>query len=491
MTWPLSCLLAVTGCAADLRPDPASADAGPLVQAPPDTGGSTEVANDAGADASGIGSQLSCDAQGDCPPSYRCAQGACVATPPLTIVTATLDLAFTGEPYRQQLELRGGISPFTWRLAEAPPWIGIDDEGRLHGEQVPGPPATYSLTAVVADASGAETRREYLVTVQDRCETTCDAPGAPQQRQDCSCGCGDGDPCADGQLCCGGGCVDPQTHAQHCGACGEVCAVPANGTPACSAGACGVRCAPGYGDCDGDPTNGCEADLGADPHCGRCGNDCVGGAFANGAATCVAGVCVLQCSGDFEDCDGDVGNGCEVDVGTDTENCGGCARICPDLAHIPRRCDARECTTACENGWHDCNGNPADGCEAALGTVEHCSACNDACVFGEGPARGQGDCRGGRCVLTLCIQGRRDCNGNPQDGCEIDSLNDPDHCGECGNPCAEAVENLPAQACEQGECCSQRGGLCGELDNPNVALCCQGLFCSPIPVGPVALGTCE
>jgi hypothetical protein len=49
----------------------------------------------------------------------------------------------------------------------------------------------------------------------------------------------------------------------------------------CARGSC--TCAAGFGDCDGDQQNGCEAELEAnDRHCGACGRDCQGGACSSG-----------------------------------------------------------------------------------------------------------------------------------------------------------------------------------------------------------------
>jgi hypothetical protein len=44
----------------------------------------------------------------------------------------------------------------------------------------------------------------------------------------------------------------------NCGACGSTCNFQ-NGTGTCSSGACVIlSCLPGYFDCDGNPSNGCE-----------------------------------------------------------------------------------------------------------------------------------------------------------------------------------------------------------------------------------------
>ncbi len=85
----------------------------------------------------------------------------------------------------------------------------------------------------------------------------------------------------------------------------------------CENGTC--SCAAGFGDCDGDPTNGCEAPLSAAPNCGACGLTC-----ANG--TCSGGACA--CSSGFADCDMDPKNGCEVVLATDGHHCGACGHDC-------------------------------------------------------------------------------------------------------------------------------------------------------------------
>jgi hypothetical protein len=76
-----------------------------------------------------------------------------------------------------------------------------------------------------------------------------------------------------------------------CTACGG----GANGTPSCSAGACALQCDVGFGDCDGNPSNGCEKDVTTDgANCGSCGFSC-------GGASCVAGACQLVMPGTGSD----------------------------------------------------------------------------------------------------------------------------------------------------------------------------------------------
>lgn len=64
--------------------------------------------------------------------------------------------------------------------------------------------------------------------------------------------------CPDGLTACQGACVDLARSDQNCGACGNRCASAKDAVPACEGGSCTFRCNVGFGDCDGNPANGCE-----------------------------------------------------------------------------------------------------------------------------------------------------------------------------------------------------------------------------------------
>lgn len=86
-----------------------------------------------------------------------------------------------------------------------------------------------------------------------------------------------------------------------------------------------AACLEGWGDCDGDLENGCEAPLDTVDDCGACGAACGGG----GATwTCEAAACVPSCGLNLGNCDGDDANGCEADLTGDDQNCGGCGIDC-------------------------------------------------------------------------------------------------------------------------------------------------------------------
>jgi hypothetical protein len=72
-----------------------------------------------------------------------------------------------------------------------------------------------------------------------------------------------------------------------------------------------LECPAGRGDCDLDPTNGCEADLSHDAdNCHVCGHSCRGEHATEG---CFDGVCrILGCEHEWGDCDHVAENGCET-----------------------------------------------------------------------------------------------------------------------------------------------------------------------------------
>lgn len=100
------------------------------------------------------------------------------------------------------------------------------------------------------------------------------------------------------------------------------------------------------------------------------------------------------------------------------------------------------CRIACYDGYADCDGLGNNGCEISLqDDPMHCGDCDISCSFEAAEAQ----CSGGTCVLGACEANRADCNGQSDDGCEVDLLTDPFHCGECDHSCA-------GNRCVQGSC---------------------------------------
>ncbi|MFO0558320.1 MAG: hypothetical protein U0269_09885 [Polyangiales bacterium] len=291
-------------------------------------------------------------------------------------------------------------------------------------------------------------------------------------------------PCGAGFVRCGTQCVSINVDPSNCGACGNGCSV-ANAVARCTGGACGVeRCLDGFGDCDNNAANGCETRLDSTDHCGACGRRCDGSTPNCDALT---RACVTGCSPQQTRCQG----AC-VNLLSDPSNCGSCSNAC-SLPNATAGCSAGACVIAsCLDGFADCDGNAANGCEVTLGTASNCTRCGDACS-GSTPVCGgraagcasgctgstvrcamdcvdvttssahcgrcnnacvlpnatSSRCEGAVCRPTTCAAGFGDCDGNPLNGCETDLRTSTTHCGACGAGCAPP--NATAR-CSMGMC---------------------------------------
>lgn len=239
------------------------------------------------------------------------------------------------------------------------------------------------------------------------------------------------------------------TSVQHCGTCGTACSAQ-NGTPSCAGGVCSITCQPGYANCDGNVANGCEVNLTTNPnHCGACGAQC---SSVNGTASCSAGKCAIACSAGFGNCDGNVANGCETNLNSNATNCGSCGKVCGGTNGTPF-CSAGNCGIVCSAGFGNCDGNAANGCEVVLSSsVSHCGTCGNACSG----TNGTPGCTAGSCTIG-CSAGFGNCDGAVQNGCEANLNGSVLHCGGCGNACSTA-----------GGTPSCSGGACG--------ITCTGAF---------------
>lgn len=290
----------------------------------------------------------------------------------------------------------------------------------------------------------------------------------------------------------------------NCGRCGEACAVdPENAASVCEAGSCVLRCDPGFEDCDGDATNGCEAALSKPGHCGDCDRACGGPtpfceeretgyacvascepgrtacggscvdvtsdplrcgdcdtrceAPPNAVATCMGGACDFECDPGYANCDGVAANGCESSL-RELANCGRCGARCERPGAVTS-CATGSCEiVGCQPLRGDCDGDPENGCEADLGSLATCGACDNACPTGV--SQGTVACMDGSCRLT-CAPGYGSCDGVVSNGCE-QSLADPRACGACGVACSEPTPFC--QAVPGGHACTEgcgSGTACG------------------------------
>jgi len=236
----------------------------------------------------------------------------------------------------------------------------------------------------------------------------------------------------------------------NCGACKESCDAVEHGQAVCNDGICAIgSCDKGFDNCDQSTGNGCETDLAVDVnHCGACGQKC--SAETNSDAKCVVGFCGAgTCNPGYADCDPNA-LGCEVNLSTDAANCGVCGNACPAVLNGQPKCDLFACGIgSCDKGWKHCIGGEENGCETdILNDINNCGDCSTVC-----PAvtNGTGKCFEGACVVATCDGNFNDCDNDPNNGCESDIVKDPKNCGGCNNPCPDPENAV-------GNC---SGGLCG------------------------------
>ena len=129
-----------------------------------------------------------------------------------------------------------------------------------------------------------------------------------------------------------------------------------------------------------DPNAGC-----ASPECTPCA------AATNAAPACAAGACSFTCTPGFSDCDGNPANGCEAQPSSDPANCGGCGKVCGTAnTNAASKCEAGSCVFTCNASFAHCGTSGDTGCETDLSTnPQHCGACGHSCLGG--------NCTDGKC----------------------------------------------------------------------------------------------
>ena len=227
---------------------------------------------------------------------------------------------------------------------------------------------------------------------------SCAQLGASCGMLDTGCGEVDCGACSAPESCGGGGIQN---------VCGCTCSLP-HAITACEAGSCSIlQCSPGWADCNGNSTDGCEINLATSVgNCGGCGIAC---SFPNASAICNGQCLISTCDAFYDDCNGNTADGCETYTKNDASNCGACNNVC-SLPHTGQEgCSSGNCVVlTCSSGWGDCDGVDANGCERSLSTMSDCGSCGHDC--GDGETCSNGSCRcgsGAACgVGEYCYNGQ-------------------------------------------------------------------------------------
>lgn len=274
------------------------------------------------------------------------------------------------------------------------------------------------------------------------------------------------------------------TSRTDCGSCGNTCE---NGT-SCYHGKCEIGCKSnellcdntcvnkqqnhllyscescqiGYGNCNNDLKDGCEAEFISDPeNCGVCGNTCPPGkecakglckaACAETEKRC-SGVCVnfsnvhmkscTQCETNYLDCDKQMENGCEVYRLTDPNHCG----ICNHSCSAEQRCNKGICVSGCEPNETSCQVMGVFSCVDIKTDIYHCGGCNRYCKPEKNSI--QLGCTSGKCSYE-CFQNKHNCGTSQKPIC-VDLQTDPENCGICFNQCN--YPGVKQSICTNGKC---------------------------------------
>ena len=176
--------------------------------------------------------------------------------------------------------------------------------------------------------------------------------------------------------------------------CAGPAAVPCSGPHAtawsCDAGACSpAACESGWGDCNGDPSDGCESDLTSALTCGDCARACAVG------EACTPTGCAPGCTPPLTDC-----NSSCADLLSSAEHCGDCANPCPTDGVGTATCTNGACALQCPVGFILNAGRCVD-------PDSDPSCCGAACEFCSVTA-GEPACIGGLCS-AYCWPGYTAC----------------------------------------------------------------------------------
>ncbi len=163
----------------------------------------------------------------------------------------------------------------------------------------------------------------------------------------------------------------------------------------------------------------------------------------------------LYCNDKDDDCDGQTDE--DFNLNTDVYNCGKCHIHCVN-DHGTTSCINKVCVPICSTGYGDCDGDPVNGCETDLATVNQCGTCTQ-----DNDCPPDFFCDGQHCMKKYLPP--HECARNEE--CHSGICTDEGFC--CGTPC-----NGPCQSCASGSCKHQQ-----DRSIPEKQDACNGFLCGP------------
>lgn len=248
---------------------------------------------------------------------------------------------------------------------------------------------------------------------------------------------------------CGVTCVDLQTSADHCGACGHGC-----GLGSCVAGACVCETTPATVTSCGAASSPECADTATDgANCGTCGHGC---SKELAGSQCAGGAC--QCLDPRPD---RCASGCK-NLQTDASNCGDCGHACPLTNDV---CVGGACQ--CPAGLPDTCGSSPGTCVSKAKDPKNCGDCGHAC-----PAAAT--CSGSTCQCpaatpTICAATNTCAN----------LKSDVNNCGACGIVCAAGASCTTPTNATTAQCACPTGDVVCGRSSGVAGKCCAGNGCCP------------
>lgn len=237
--------------------------------------------------------------------------------------------------------------------------------------------------------------------------------------------------------------ICPATGVPTCADDDSLCTAP-NAVGTCTGALCSYTCNSGYGNCDNDPANGCEVNLFTDSNnCGYCGNLC--GTVTCPASGCGVGSCAEEEYGTYP--------------GTQQTSCvdSACSGECTATCAYDAACDADDDN----DGVLDIN----DACPTTYGTDCHgCPNPCSGCAVMDCPTEiAPPTCPAGTCPDTVC----------PADGCGLGTCADNEYgtYTTASNVCNVAdnigtcTENLCTLECVSSQACEVSTVICWSGSN--------------------------